>query len=336
MNIAIMSAAHLHVDSYVPLLQTFEGVDVIGIADHDSERGMAAAQRFEIPYFPGYEALLSERPDAVVVCSENSRHRALVELAATAGAHVLCEKPLATNVEDAGAIVGACERAGVILMTAFPMRFSAPLAGVRGRLDSGEWGRVYCFNAANQGQLPHDGRSWFVDPELAGGGALTDHIVHLADVFRWFLGSEIVEVYAQANRIMNAGLVQVETGGQVMLSFDNGVFASIDCSWSKPAYYPTWGGLGFEMVVEAGVIDVDAFRQVFTVYSEQRSRPAWSFWGSNPDAAMLREFVAAAREGRTPAVTGIDGLRAVEAVAAAYRSLQSGQPVRIDGMVNHV
>jgi predicted dehydrogenase len=330
-KIGILSAAHLHVESYVPLLQNIAGVEVTGIADDDTERGRAAAQRFGIPFSESYAALLAERPDAVVVCSENSRHRALVELAAAAGAHVLCEKPLATNVQDARAVVDACRHAGVLLMTAFPMRFNAPLVALRGRLASGEFGRVYCFNGTNQGQMPANIRTWFVDPQLAGGGALMDHIVHLADVYRWYLGAEIVEVYAQANQILHAGEVEVETGGQVMLSFDNGVFATIDCSWSKPQYYPTWGGVVFEMVVEAGVVTVDAFRQNLTVYSSAQQRPTLASWGSNADAAMLREFVAAVREGRQPAVSGEDGLRAVEAVVAAYRSLETGQPVRIEG-----
>lgn len=328
MNIAILSAAHGHVGSYVPLLQALAGVAVIGLADDDAARGQAAARQFGIPFFSHYEELLAQQPQAVLVCSENTRHRWLVELAAAAGAHVLCEKPLATSVADARAMVDACERAGVLLMTAFPMRFSAPLAAVRNELAAGVWGRVYCFNATNQGQLPE--QPWFVDPHLSGGGALTDHVVHLADVFRWYLSSEIVEVYAQSNRIMHAQTVAVETGGQVMLRFANGVFASIDCSWSKPPYYPTWGGLGFEMVAEAGVVWVEAFQQNLTVYSQQRQRSALLFWGSDADAAMLEEFVAAVREGRAPAVSGTDGLRAVEAVAAAYRSVQAGQPVRLE------
>jgi predicted dehydrogenase len=115
-------------------------------------------------------------------------------------------------------------------MTAFPMRFSTPLLEVKARLDAGDLGQVYCFNATNQGEAPLHLRPWFVDRELAGGGALTDHIVHLADVMRWYLGSEVTEVYAQSNRILYAAEVQVETGGLVMLTFANGVFASIDCS----------------------------------------------------------------------------------------------------------
>jgi predicted dehydrogenase len=116
-----------------------------------------------------------------------------------------------------------------------------------------------------------------------------------------------------------------------MLTFANGVFASIDCSWSKPDSYPTWGGLTFELVSERGAVRVDAFKQNLTVYSEARGRAAWAHWGSDADRAMLAEFVAAIREDRPPAISGLDGYRAVEVAQAAYASAQSGQPVRLDG-----
>jgi predicted dehydrogenase len=237
-KIGILSFAHLHAEAYIQNLQAIPDVALIGIADEDLERGRRFATQFGVQLFDSYAALLAEKPDGVLVCSENSRHRPLVEMAAAAGAHVLCEKPLATNPEDARAIVDACKKAGVMLMTAFPVRFSAPIAEVKARLEAGDLGAPLCFNAVNQGELPRKHRAWFVDPELAGGGALIDHTVHLADLMRWFLGSEVREVYAQTNRVFHADTVAVETGALVMLTFENGVFASIDASWSRPDYWP--------------------------------------------------------------------------------------------------
>ena len=178
--------------------------------------------------------LVDAKPDGVIICTENSKHRPLVEMAAARGVNILCEKPLATTLEDARAMLDACQRAGVLLMTAFPMRFSAPMISVKSRLDAGDFGKVYCFNATNQGELPTRHRQWFVDPELAGGGAIMDHTVHLVDIMRWYLGSEVSEVYAQSNRIFHAKEVLVETGALEMLTFQNGVYATIDASWCRP------------------------------------------------------------------------------------------------------
>ena len=333
MKIGILSFAHHHAEAYIANLRAIPDVDLIGVADIDAGRGERFAQAYETAFYPDYGDLLEAGPDGVIVCSENSRHRPLVEMAAARGVHVLCEKPLATTLLDARAMVDACEKAGVLLMTAFPMRFSTPILEVKNRLDSGDLGRVYCFNASNNGELPTKHRAWFVDRELAGGGALMDHTVHLVDLMRWYLGSEVQEVYAQTNKVFYAGEVEVETGGLEMITFQNGVFATIDTSWSRPPYWPTWGGLAFEMVTERGAVVVDAFKQNLTVYSQAEKRPVWSYWGSDANVAMIEDFVSSIREGRPPRATGVDGLRAVEVTLAAYESAGRGQPVSLDPLL---
>jgi predicted dehydrogenase len=166
--------------------------------------------------------------------------------------------------------------------------------------------------------------------------------VHLADILRWYLGREAIEVYAKSNRIFHADKVAVETGGMVIISFEGGVFASIDCSWSRPENWPGWGGLSFDMITDRGAVRVDAFKQNLTLYSTgdiikdaglshggSSAGSKWLYWGSDANRAMIEEFVFAIREGRPPAVTGDDGLRAVEIVDAAYRSIRKGQPVTV-------
>jgi len=329
MKIAILSFAHLHAESYARNLQIMPGIEFMGIADDDATRGQHFAQEYATRFYPSYDALLAERPDGVVVCCENARHRHLVELAAQAGVHVMCEKPLATTLADGHAMLAACQQAGVILMTAFPMRFSAPVLEVKNLLTSGELGRVLACSATNQGQNPKRYRPWFVDQELAGGGSVFDHTVHLADILRWYLDSEVVEVYAQTNRIIHRAEVEVETGGLLMLTFADGTFASIDCSWSRPMNYPTWGGLTFDLICENGVVALDAFSQNLVAYSNRGGASAWLPWGSDADRAMIDEFLSAIVESRAPQVTGYDGYKAMEVALAAYRSAELGQPVAL-------
>ena len=331
MKIGIMSFAHLHAEAYIHNLRAVPGVEMIGIADENQARGQHFAGMFDARLYPSYEAMLAERPDGVVVCSENANHRPLVEMAARAGAHVLSEKPLATTLEDAQAMVDVCQEAGVILMTAFPMRFSAPLLEVKAKLDEGSLGQIYGCNTTNQGQMPIKHRRWFVDKQLAGGGAVMDHTVHLADVLRWYLNSEVVEVYAQTNHTQSVHVdtVDVETGGLIMLTFDNGTFASIDCSWSKPLNYPTWGGLTMELISERGLTVIDGFSQNLNIYNQRDESHYWTYWGSDANQGMINEFVAAIREPRSPTVTGEDGYKALEIALAVYASAESGQPVKL-------
>lgn len=331
-KIGIMSVAHLHADAYIGNLRAIPNVTVVGIADDNAARGDSFAQQFETTRFASYEALLAEQPDGVLVCSENANHRPLVEMAAKAGVHVLSEKPLATNMDDAAAIVAVCAQANVHLMTAFPMRFSAPLLQVKQSLDAGEIGQVFALNTTNQGKIPKDIRAWFVDKSLAGGGALMDHIVHVADVLSWWFDSDVVEVYAQSNRILHADAVEVETGGLVMLTFANGIFATIDCSWSKPLNYPTWGGLRIDLISDGGLTQVDAFSQNLLMHQQSPAAHYWQPWGSDANQAMIDEFVAAVRTDRSPSVTGVDGLRAQAIVDAAYRSAETNLPVRLQSI----
>jgi len=202
-------------------------------------------------------------------------------------------------------------------------------------VEEGRVGKIACCIGTNQGQNPRRHRAWFVDKQLAGGGAVMDHTVHLVDILRWYLRTEVAEVYAQTTELLPGGNGEVETGGLILLTLANGLFASIDCSWSRPASYPTWGGLALELIGERGVLRVDAFRQNLIIYPERSPAIQWQPWGSDANQAMFAEFVSAIREHRSPAVTGTDGYRALEVITAAYESARSGQPIRLPAADQH-
>jgi predicted dehydrogenase len=329
-----MSFAHLHAEGYIHNLRAVPDVEMIGFADEDADRGRHFSGLYDTRWFESYEKLLAEKPDGVIICSENANHRYLTEMAAEVGAHILSEKPLATTLEDAQAMIDACERAGVQLMTAFPMRFNPPVIEIKKLVESGQLGHIFGCNTTNQGQLPRlhttYPRDWFVDKKLAGGGAAADHTVHVADLLRWFLGCEVMEVFAELSDIFYSDEnLSVETGGLVMLTFENGTFATIDCSWSKPPNYPIWGGLTMELVGEHGLAAVDAFKQVMSVYAHGAARPHLAYWGSDANQGLVNEFVTAIRDRRTPSITGYDGYKAVEIVQAVYRSAESGHPIKL-------
>ncbi len=330
LRIGIFSFAHLHAEGYIGALRSLPDVDFIGFADDDRARGEHFANVFDARLFPSYEAMLDEGADGVVICSENSRHLPLIELAAKAKVGILSEKPLATTLADAERAVMVCDKAGVLLKVAFPMRFNAPAMEMHHLISSGGLGTIYAVNGTNQGECPHYHRAWFVDPALAGGGAIADHTVHVTDMLRWMLKCEPVEVYAEANHILYQDVApKVETGGIVSLKFADGTIATIDCSWSKPPYYPTWGGLTMEIIGAGGLATLNGFGQNLNVYRHSNQRAGWSAWGSDANRAMLADFAAALRGDESRGASGIDGMRAVAVVEAAYQSIRIGQPVAV-------
>jgi predicted dehydrogenase len=330
MRIGIMSFAHVHADGFLHLLQTLEDVDFVGFSDHNTERGQHSSKQYNVKWFPSHEALLTEGLDAVVICSENAKHKDDVELATKAGAHVLCEKPIATTIEDALAIKAAVDKAGVNFMTAFPMRFDPSIKALKAMLERNELGKIYAINGINHSEIPRRHRAWFAQKSLAGGGAVMDHTVHLLDLYRWLLQSEPKEVYATVSNPFCPD-VDVDTAGLATVTFDNSVFTAIDCSWSRTeAVYPRWGHLKMELIGEHGAIAVDAFAQYLNSYSKNASRQAsWLGWGSDSGLEMMREFVSSIREMREPLVTWRDGFEAVKVALACYESSNAGQPISL-------
>ena len=157
-----------------------------------------------------------------------------------------------------------------------------------------------------------------------------DHTVHLVDVMRWFFGCEVTEVYAEVDNLFYPGEVDVDTAGIVMLTFENGTFASVDCSWSRPTTYPRWGHFKMDVVGEDGFAVLDSMAEQFTVYSKHLPRnPTWVNWGANSNQTMIEEFVASIREDRQPSVTWQDGYEALRVALACYESAETGQPVSL-------
>lgn len=323
MKIGIISSAHMHIYSYAHALKEIKGVEIVGIADEDEKRGKEFAEQFSVGYYVRYDELLKQPMDAVIVTSENANHKEHVLAAARAGKHILCEKPISASKEDAEEMIKVCREQGVILQIAFPVRFNASIIRAKQMIEQGKLGRILAMKGTNHGQNPG---GWFIDPKLSGGGAVIDHTVHVVDIMRWFMGAEVKEVYAEVGSLIAAD--GIDDSGIVSMEFDNGVFATLDCSWSRNKTFPTWGDVTLEIVGTKGTLSLDALNQKLNVYSNE-SGNRWDFWGENMDLGLIRDFVDCVRENRQPSITGEDGLRALEVALAAYESGKTNQPVVI-------
>lgn len=323
-KVGLVSFAHMHAISYANALRTL-GVGVAGIYDDDAARGQEMAARFGGHFFGDLDALLAEGLDGVIVCSENAEHRRHVEAAAGRVRAILCEKPIATTLEDAQAMIAACERAGTKLQVAFPVRFAPPVERLKDLLASSSLGRLISAKCTNHGRMPG---GWFLDPEQAGGGAVIDHTVHVIDVLRWVLQTEVREVYAEVGH----GLLhdtEIDDAGMLSFTLANGMYGTLDTSWSRPENYATWGDVTIEVLGERGLVRVDAFKQALTLTSAPANKTEWVGWGSDADLGLVRDFLETVQTGRDPTITGTDGLKALEVALAAYRSAEEKQPVAI-------
>jgi UDP-N-acetylglucosamine 3-dehydrogenase len=326
-RIGILSFAHMHAYSYASALSARPDVDLVGVWDDDVSRGTAAARDNNTSYFENLDALLLQDLDAVIVTSENAFHRDLIETAVRAGVKaILSEKPLATTLEDATAVVDICESRGVFLGTAFPCRYSPSFEKLVDSYRSGSLGNILGIRATNHGVCPF---RWFVDIEKSGGGALIDHTVHVADLNRVLLGLEASEVFAEVGN--NMYHQDWEDSAFLTISYQNGPFCTLDSSWSRPKKsFPTWGDVTLEIVATSGVVQVDLFAQAFNHYDEMSGHHGLVGWGSDLDRGLVTDFIKAAKgEAVVKLATGRDGLKALQVAVAAYESARTHQPVAI-------
>ncbi len=322
-RIGMISFAHMHAASYAACVQANPDAVLVGISDDDAERGKQMAEAYECEYFGSDETLVEADIDAVIICTENALHRDATLLAAEAGRHVMCEKPISISVVDAQAMIEACDHAGVGLMTAFPCRYGPAYIEARRLVAEGQIGEILAMKGTNRGRNPG---GWFVEPQLSGGGATIDHTVHITDLMRDITGTEVAAVYCEMDRFFNPEL-KCDDAGLITMDFTGGAFATLDCSWSRPPHYPTWGDATLALIGTEGNIWIDLFSEKLHIYQNDAASYNWAGYGANIDYGLVAAFCDAVAAGHQMPVTGIDGLKAMEVALAAYQSAALGEIV---------
>ncbi len=329
LGVAVIGCAHRpHAWSYARALASSAGTRLVGVHDPDPQLGHAVADDVGAPYETDAETLVSApEVDAVVVCSPTAQHRRDVELAARHGRHVLCEKPLATTVEDGRAMLAATSEAGVQLHVAFVARMLPAVRRLKAAVDGGGVGDVVGIRAGNRGRppLPPQYPSWITTTAQSGGGALIDHSVHLTDLVRHVTGQEVAAVAAETGSLLwQAG---VEDCALLSLRLTGGAVAGLDPSWSVPAGNPWDYDFFLELIGTHGSVEVDDVSESVRLVSARAGNGLRLVgFGEDADGAMIEAFAASVRAGEVlpPSADGRDGLRALEVALAAYRSAADG------------
>lgn len=325
-KIGIMSFAHLHAYSYAHCVNSIPGVELTAVWDDNKERGKDASEKYNTKFIEHLDDFLGLPLDGVIITSENANHKWMVEKCASAKKWILCEKPLATTIEDAISMVNTCRKAGVGLGIAFPCRFIPAIERTRDYVRSGKLGEVLAISCTNNGSYPG---GWFSDVRLSGGGATMDHTVHVVDVLRWMFDKEFEWVYCDLGNQVHKGVFDTDDIGVLQLEMEGGIQISHIASWSRPKSFPTWGDVTLEIVGTKGVLYVDAFNQKLNVYSDAVMKAEWAFWGDNPDLALIEDFVNSIKEKRDPLSTGVDGVRSVEITVYAYESAKAQKKIKV-------
>ncbi|MFD1730083.1 Gfo/Idh/MocA family protein [Deinococcus malanensis] len=198
---AIVGLGQLTVDELVPAVRTSEHAHVVAFVTSETEKGLALARAVglgedDVYTYDDFEQLTGRKDvDAVYIVLPNALHREYVERAAKIGKHVLCEKPLGMNADDARAMVEACNSAGVLLMTAYRCQYTPEHWAARDAVHSGKLGKVKLLDSIHV-QVEDDPEAWRLKKELAGGGPLVDVGIYCVNTLRFVLGQEPQWVFA--------------------------------------------------------------------------------------------------------------------------------------------
>jgi len=344
-----------HIEGY----QEHPKAEVVAVADLRKEAAEEAADTYGIPQvYTDYRKMLQEADvDCVSVCVPNKFHAPITIDCLKAGAHVLCEKPLARTAREGQKMVDAAKKAKRTLMVQFNNRFRPESQLLKQYIDDGVLGDIYFARCGwiRRNGIPGWG-SWFTTKEIAGGGPLIDLAVHMLDLTLWFMGNpEPAMVMASTYSVFGPkmeglgpwgtpnpkGTFDVEDMAVAMIKFDNGATISLEASWASRCkrewVYSTLMGTGagasLERVFEVDGED-DTAVDTLEIYAQRYGEPVNEQLLFPADAAMgrhtaVQHFVDCLLKGTTPLSPGEDGLRIMKILDAAYKSASSGKAVAI-------
>ena len=286
-----------------------------------------------------YAALLAQPDiDAVSICTPNAYHHEATLAAAKAGKHVLCEKPISLNLEQAQEMIDACHEAGVVLQIGHHMRSNAAAKHAKQMIDRGELGELTFvrLRQAHDWAGAEQVRGVFGSLAGSGGGTLLDNGCHMFDLARYFAG-DVREVYARTATLKFD--VEVEDNALVSLAFKSGALGSVENGWSATGWEE-----GFWLYGTKGALEYTNRWGQPQLKHRFRESP-FTTWGGTDIATYdffangervenhtlhIRNFLAAIRGEREVICTGEDGLRAVRIALSAYESARLNAPVAPD------
>ncbi len=306
------------------------------VADSNRERAMELTDRYRSEAVGDWRRVVGDTSiDIVVVSTPNSYIAPIAIAALENGKHVLVEKPPGRNLEEAQRIAAAARASdGKILKVGFNHRYHPALARTYQLLNGGAIGKPINVRARyGHGGRPDYEKEWRADPELAGGGELTDQGVHLVDLFNWMLG-----VPRRAFCLLQTAvwpIAPLEDNAFALLDFANGCVASFHTSWTQ------WKNLfSFEIFGTQGAVCVEglggSYGQQRLVYYQRKPQGGVpemteeSFEGLDRSWQLeWQDFVRAIRGESACLGTAEEGVAAMATIDALYRSAAAGVPVAV-------
>lgn len=306
---------------------------LVVVADMDSEKAKFLADEMRCQATNNWKKVI-EREDVelLLVCTPPNLHASMSIAALNKGKHVLCEKPLARNPDEAKMMVDAAQENGMKLKSGFNLRHHPAVRQARKWVDEGVIGELM-FLRCRYGIGGREGyeKEWRANHETSGGGQLMDQGMHVIDLSRWFLGDFSEAVGFASTMFWNTS---VEDNAFVLLSTKERQIASLHLSWTQ------WKNLfSFEIFGKEGYVIVEGLGGSYGVekvmlgkrdFAKPFKEEIIEFRGEDVSwVEEWKEFVKAINENREPLGSGYDGWQAIKMAYAVYESARKGCVVKL-------
>lgn len=273
------------------------------------------------------EALADPDTQAVYISSTNEKHFPQAMAAIAAGKHVLCEKPLSLTREEASEMVAAADAAGVVFATNHHLRCSGSHRAMRDLIADGRIGNVLSLRIFHAVHLPAHLQGWRINDASAGGGVIPDITVHDADVARFLLGEDPINVVAQ---MVSSGMGDgVEDSAMSVWSMPSGAMVMSHESFTHP-----FAGSGLEVHGDAGsifargVMTQEPVGEIELV--TENGREAISYSDHSLYEQGVADFIGAIAKTGRPAADGVDGIKSLAVALAVREAAQTGTRVTVN------
>lgn len=312
--------------------------ELAGVCDIVTAKAAAIGQKFSVPFFSDMHTMMQEvNPDVVVVLTESGNHAQHVIALAPYGRNIVVEKPMALTLDDADAMISACDRAGARLFVVKQNRFNVPVVKLREALEQGRFGRLvlgtvrvrWCRPQAYYDQDTWRG-TWALD-----GGVLSNQASHHIDLLEWMMG-EVDSVFAKsATALVN---IEAEDTAVVLLKFRNGALGIIEATTAtRPKDLEgSISVLGERGTVEIGGFAVNELKVWnFVEATDEDATVAKSFSVNPPNVygfghqAYYDHVVDCIRNNKQQLVDGLEGRKSLELISAIYESIETGKEVAL-------
>ncbi|MFC5522120.1 Gfo/Idh/MocA family protein [Polaromonas jejuensis] len=329
MKWAFVGASNIASEWMVSAVRTV-GDEVVAVVSGNAERAQDfARQHGLVQALSDQRALVDLEVDAVYISNTNDRHEVAVSQAAAMGCHVLCEKPLATDLAAARRMVAACQLAGVVMSTNHHLRHNSAHRQMRDVLRHQGLGRLVAARVSHSVFLPVQLQGWRIDNPTAGGGVVMDIAVHNADSLAFLLGEYPSEVMAMTSA---SGMGQgVEDNAMSLWRYPSGLTAFTHQGFNTPHASNRLELLGDQASLEArGVLNQAPGGEL--VWRRADGNLSLRLDHDNLYVRGLREMHKAIAGEPNDMASGEAGVKSLAVALAVLESAQTGQrvPVRYD------